>query len=573
MKLFNFTAPSCKNCNKCVRECPVNAIRFKDKIAEIDEEKCIACGHCFVTCPKSARNVENEVEIVSKMLESDRKVIACIDSAYIGTFIVPGQYVAALRKLGFDSIEECAAGSEQTTVEYIKYIKENVKKQKYFISSACPSIYLFIQKYHPQLVKYLIPVVTPMLALGKGIKQLDPSAYTVYIGPCLSKKYETLPKADSNPINSLITCQEIIRMFKKKRIDFESLEPEIPDRVAQSTGTSYSISGDMWPQISEILEANNYDILRVNGLDNVKQLFQSMENETLDDCYIGLSACSESCINGPFIPKESRDLFCRRQKIRQFAANHGWGVQSTVPPIDWSKVDMKCEFEPIDVPRVVATSEEIKEILKKMGRHTRADEYDCGACGYNTCREKAQAVFEGLAEVEMCWPNLRQKAERKGDTIFINSRNMIILINKDLSIVEINPAAEARFNVKSDDVKGKHVSELHVPYEDYARAFTIKKDIMNKKINLDKYGMVALQNIIYIKGEDELYISIQDITEEEKRKEELASLKLKTVDIAQNVIEKQMRVAQEIASLLGETTAETKVALNKLKDVVLKEGE
>jgi Iron only hydrogenase large subunit, C-terminal domain len=570
LRLFNFTADNCKNCNKCVRECPVKAIRFKNNRAEIDEEKCIACGQCFTCCPKHARNMENEVGIVTEMLASDRRVVACIDSAYLGSFKEPGKYITALRKLGFDSVQEIAAGSERITEDYIKYIKANAGKQKYFISSTCTAIYLFIQKYHPTLVKYLIPVVTPMLALGMAIKAEDPNAYTVYVGPCLSKKYETLPKRDDAPINSLITCEEIMRMFRRKFIDMNALEASMPDRVTKNTGSSYSISGDMWPNITEILEENSYDSLRVNGLDNVKNLFESMESEELGKCYIGISACVESCINGPFIPKESLSLFCRRQKITNFAAGNGWGIEGE--QINWEGIDLSRSFEPIGVPSHKATKKQLDDILHRMGRNTRADEYDCGACGYNTCREKAQAVFDGMAEEEMCWPNLRKKAEHKGDTIFLNSRNIIVLIDKEHKIQQINPVAEQYFKVANYDVVGKPVTVLGLPLDDYAYCLAIKKDIMNKKMRLDEHGLVVMQNIIYIEG-DELFISMQDITEEEARKEELDKLKMHTVNIAQNVIEKQMRVAQEIASLLGETTAETKVALNKLKDVVLKEGE
>lgn len=570
MRLFNFTAGNCQNCNKCVRQCPVKAIRFKNNIAEIDEDKCIACGICFTACPKHARNLENEIATVTSMLESDRKVIACIDSAYLGSFEVPGQYVAALRKMGFDSVQEIAAGSEKISHEYIKYIKAHAGEQKYFICSTCPSIYLFIQKYHPTLVKYLIPTVTPMLALGMAIKKEQPEAYTVYVGPCLSKKYETLPKRDDAPINSLITCQEIMRMFKWRGIALENLEPEIPDRVAQSTGTSYSISGDTWPSITSIMEEKGYDTLRVNGLDNVKNLFESMENESLGNCYIGISACSESCINGPFIPKQSLALFCRRQRITHFAAHHGWGIKNN--PIDWEGINLDTSFEPIKIPHPTASPEEIEEILHRMGRHTRIDEYDCGACGYTTCREKAQAVFEGMAEIEMCWPNLKKKAEQKGDTIFQHSRNIIIILDKNCNIEQINPVAEKTFNLKVEDVVKKPITTLGIDDDDYVLCLSSKTDIINKKVSLPKFGITVLVNIIYVEG-NELFISMQNITEEEKRKEELAKLKLHTVDIAQNVIEKQMRVAQEIASLLGETTAQTKVALNKLKDVVIKEGE
>ncbi len=516
--------------------------------------------------------MENEVEAVTNMLKSGRKVVACIDSAYLGSFKIPGQYVHALKKMGFHSVQEIAVGSERILDEYIKYIKENAGKQKYFICSTCPSIYLFIQKYHPKLVKYIIPVVTPMIALGTAIKREDPGVYTVYIGPCLSKKYETLPKRDDAPINSLITCQEIIRMFRLNGIDYEALEPVMPDRVARNTGTSYSISGDVWPCMTEILEKEGYDTLNINGLDNVKHLFESMENETLADCYVAISACTESCINGPFIPKQSLDLFCRRQKITHFAAHHGWGKEDALGPVDWEGIDLRREFKPIEVPRNKASEWELKEILMRMGRKTRAEEFDCGACGYSTCREKAQAVFEGMAEEEMCWPNLRKKAERKGDMIFLNSRNIIVLLDKNNLITQLNPKAEKAFDITNEEAVGKHISILGLSEEDYIYSIKNKKDLLNKKMHLKDYGIIVMQNIIYIEG-DELFVSMQDITEEEKNKEELAKLKMHTVSIAQNVIEKQMRVAQEIASLLGETTAETKVALNKLKDVVIKEGE
>ena len=207
-----------------------------------------------------------------------------------------------------------------------------------------------------------------------------------------------------------------------------------------------------------------------------------------------------------------------------------------------------------------------------MGRRTRAEEYDCGACGYSTCREKAQAVFEGMSDVSMCGPSLRKKAEKKSDVIFMNTRNIVIFLDKDKIITGFNPKAETALGITSAEVVGKHISCLGLSDDDYSYSLREKKDILNKKIYLEKYGIIVMQNITYV-DDDELFVSLKDITEDEKNREELAKLKMHTVSVTQNVIEKQMRVAQEIASLLGETTAETKVALNKLKEVVLKEGE
>jgi len=567
LKLFNFTVVNCKNCNKCVRECPVKAIRFINNRAEIDEEKCIACGRCFTACPMHARNIENDMQKVETAIAEGKNVVACIDSAYLGAFEEPGKFIAALKKLGFSSVQEAAAGSEKITQEYIKYLKENCGSQKYFISSTCPSIYLYVKKYYPQLIQYLIPVDLPVMAIAKAVKKEDSEAVVVYVGQCLSKKHEIKPKDNNAFLNYHVTFDEVLKMLAKNGIDMNGLEASVPDRAARTSGVSYSIAGDMWENIRELSTVHGYDIMRVDGMNSIKQLFASMNKGTLGKCYVGVSACVESCINGPFMPKDAPDLFCRRQKIRTFA-QRGWEEKGS--EIKWDEIDVSRIFKEENANRKIAAPEQIDEILQKMGKKIKADEYDCGACGYGSCREKAQAVFEGMADIEMCWPYLREKAQKKGDTIFENSRNIIFMLDKDLNILQVNPVAEKSFGIKNDDVQGKDLSFLSISLDVFKTAMEEKKDILNKKIYLEDYGLIVMCNTVYIEG-DELFVSMQDITDEERRKKELAELKRNSVEIAQNVIEKQMRVAQEIASLMGETTAETKVALNRLKVVMLKE--
>ncbi len=567
MRLFNFTVSNCRNCNKCVRVCPVKAIRFINNEAKIDETRCIACGQCFMACPKHARNVQNDVDKVLRELDSGKKTVAILDSAYMGAFKEPEKFISALRTLGFSSVQEIAAASEKVTELYINYMNENAGKQKYFISSTCPAIYIFIEKYHHELIKYLMPVASPMVLLGRAIKKDDPDCTAVYIGPCLSKKYETYPKEGAE-VDAHITFVEILKMFRKKGIYIDDMEPSVPDVVPALSGENYSIAGDMWPSLTETVEKHGYDILRVNGMDNVKQLFESMENETLGDCYIGISACTESCINGPFIPYDANGLFCRRQKIKAFAEKGGWGEKGR--NVNWDGVDYSYKFTKMLVPLKMPSEEEITQILRKMGRKSRAEEFDCGACGYNTCREKAVAIYGGMASIDMCWPYLREKAKRRGDLFFRNSRNILFLLDKNLNILQINPVGERKLGFKTEEAMGKPVDIFNSGRDIYQQSLDIKNDIINVKMHLRDKKMVVMTNIVYIEG-DEVFVSMQDITSEEQRKEELAKLKMHTVETAQNVIEKQMRVAQEIASLLGETTAETKVVLNNLKDVVLKE--
>lgn len=567
MRLFNFSVSNCRNCHKCMRECPVKAIRFINNEATISETRCIACGTCFEICPQHARNVQNDVEKVMNAIEEKKRVVAVLDSAYMGTFKEPAKFVSALRALGFDSVQEMAAASEKITELYIKYINENAGKQKYFISSTCPATYIFIEKYHHDIVKYLMPIASPMVMLGRIIKNDDPDCMAVYIGPCLSKKYETYPKEGAE-VDAHITLVEILKMFRRKGISMEDMKPSVPDVVPSISGENYSISGDMWPSLTKTVEDNGYDVLKVSGMDNVKELFASIENETLEKCYIGISACGESCINGPFIPWDSNGLYCRRQKIKAFAEKGGWGVAGK--KINWDSIDTSYNFRKRDVPKYQPNESEIRGVLNEMGRKTKADELDCGACGYSTCREKAIAVCQGMADVEMCWPNLQQKARRMGDLYFRNSINILFLLDKNLNILQINPVGERKLGFKSQEAIGKPVDIFNAGRDIYQQALNIKNDILNVKMRLRDKNLVVVANIVYIEG-DEILVLMQDITQEEERKEELAKLKLHTVDTAQNVIEKQMRVAQEIASLLGETTAETKVVLNRLKDVVLKE--
>ncbi len=568
MKLFNFTAEHCMNCYKCVRSCTVKAIRFNDNRAVIDEEKCIACGQCFVACPKHAKNMDNDISIVKEKIKSGQRVVACLDSAYLGVFKEPGKFISALRKLGFYSVQEIAAGSEACISEYINFIKNN-SDLNYIINSSCPSVNMFIQKYYPSLTKYIIPVVTPVEALGKAIKSENKNAYTVYIGPCMSKKALTSPLYSDVPVNAHITFVEITRMFKHSFINMDELEPSVPDVTPNIFGENYSISGDIFKELYNVIDTNGYDMFKINGLEHVKNLFMSMEKGTIGKSYIGISACDESCINGPFILDKTEGIFMRKQRMR-FFAKKGWEVNKS--KIDWSKIDLSCEYEPKPVIRKKASDEDIIKILKKMGKNSRADELDCGACGYDSCRKKAQAVYEGMSTTDMCMPYMRSKAENINGTIFFNSRNTIIVLNKHLKVLNFNPTAERIFNIAASDIVGKSIENI-IPANDILRCIREEKDIIGKKVKLVDYDKVVLQNIIYIKEQNEILITMQDVTLDEKRKAEIAALKKQTAETANNVIEKQMRVAQLIASLLGETTAETKIALNKLRDVVIKEGD
>lgn len=567
MKLINLSASSCKNCYKCLRVCPVKAIKFVNDKAEIQEDRCVACGHCFVVCPQNARNIKSEVNLLETALDLNKDTVACIAPSFAGFFENPGCFVAGLKKLGFKSVQEVSIGAEEVTKQYDKYIREN--NPKYAISSCCTTVNLMVRRYYPELTKYLLPVVTPMMALAKAVKKENPKCFNVFISPCISKKYEAADNEYKGLIDAVITYEEILEMFEKYDIDIDKLEPQIADRTGQEVGRKYPVSGGIGRGLQDVIRDNDYDIIHVEGTSSAIRIFENMRAGDLEKSYIEISACIESCINGPCIPKNSKSLYTRKQKLKHFVKN-GWEKRGI--PVDWDEINLRAINLPQPVETKKATEEEILAILKKMGKNNKEDELDCSACGYDSCREKAQAVYEGMSEVEMCVPFMRAKAESMNDVIFFNSPSSIFILEEDLTITHMNPFAEKIFQAKIENIKGKPIS-MFMDIEELEEVLETKKSILNKKTNYSKYGYIAMQSIIYLEKNNQILVIMANVTNEEKRKKELESLKGNTIEVTQKVIEKQMRVAQEIASLLGETTAETKVALNKLKQIVLEEGE
>jgi uncharacterized Fe-S cluster-containing protein len=274
-------------------------------------------------------------------------------------------------------------------------------------------------------------------------------------------------------------------------------------------------------------------------------------------------------MNGPGMPKTHDNFYKRQRRVKEYLKNkreyvNGKGYE--IPKdMDFSKV-----FVPRPITRKVADPAAIKSILESMGKYEASDELNCGGCGYNTCREKAQAVYEGMAEMNMCLPFMRSKAESVTNVIFENTPNIIMVIDENLKIKEMNPTAEKVFGINADIVKDRPVTVI-MDDEPFKLVRDTKKPLFGQKIFIDNYGVVLQQNILYLEKQNVILAIMSNNTMEERQREELKRVKENTLNAAQRVIEKQMRVAQEIASLLGETTAETKVTLTKLKEIALQE--
>lgn len=568
MKYMNFSRANCKNCYKCLRSCPVKAIKFKNEQAEIVEDRCIACSHCLAICPQHARNIVSDLEKVKEAIKSGKKVVASVAPSFAGVFnLEPGKFVSLLKKLGFSYVEETAVGADLISHIYRNYI-ENSKNTNY-ISTACPSINYLIEKYYPNLIEYMIPAVSPMIAHGKILKSTyGDNSFIVFIGPCMGKKIESEGFINKEAIDSVLTFEQIDEWVKRLNLNMKELNDGWFDRSYFIDGRNYPFHGGIVQCIRPVLEKKNLEIISVSGTEECIELFESIEKGELNNTFIEVSACKGSCIGGPGMINNEKGYYKRVQKVKNYIKNMSVDNNSF---IDVSyNIDFHRSFIDKSILKEIADEDQIEKIMKDMGKYGPEDELNCGVCGYNTCRKKAQAIFEGMAEPAMCLHYMRSRAESLRNVIFENALNCIILLDGNMKIRDMNPAAEAAFMVKSENVKGKPIS-LIIDDEDFRNVKEKGTNIISKKISYLKYNLDFIETVVYLPKQDIVMIAMVDITKEEENKKRLFQLKENTINAAQQVIDKQMRVAQEIASLLGETTAETKITLTNLKKIV--EGE
>lgn len=548
---IQFKPSNCRNCYKCIRHCPVKSIRFENNQAHIVHDECILCGECFVVCPQNAKEIRNDVGKVKEVIKSGRPVYASVAPSFVGNYDGANitMFANALKKLGFTDAEETALGANIVKNEYERMIERN--DSNVIISSCCHSINTLIQKYYPAALPFLAHVMSPMQAHCKEIKKAHPDAFTVFIGPCISKKDE----ADKYPefVDAVLTFEELTGWFNEKEVKIEYCEDRSPKGRSRLFPTTGGILRSM---------KRNHDIctyISVDGVENCKNAIQDIIDGKVNRCFIEMSACVGSCIGGPAMDKRKSPIgdFMR---VDEYAGNDDFLMD--IP----ASAELTKEMKYIGINRQKPGSKAIEEILKKMGKNSPADELNCGSCGYETCRDKAMAVYFGKSDINMCMPYLIEKAESFSDTIIKNTPNAIFVLNESLEIQQMNKTAREMFNIKNiHDVLNEPVVRILDPLP-FVNVLNDGVNIRDKKVYLAEYNKYVEQTIILDRSYHIMICFMRDVTEEELQKNKKETMSKNTVDIADKVIEKQMRVVQEIASLLGETTAETKIALTKLKE-------
>lgn len=554
MDCLTLKKSNCKNCYKCIRHCPVKAIRFSGNQAHIIGNECILCGHCFVVCPQNAKEIASEVEKVKVLIHSGEPVYVSLAPSFVANYegVGIGAMREALQKLGFADVEETAIGATMVKNEYERMIeKEN---RDIIISSCCHSINLLIQKYFPSLLPYLANVLSPMQAHCSDIKKRHPEAKTVFIGPCVAKKDEA--QHYEGIVDAVLTYEELTEWLSGEGIE---LKKEM-DSNRESRARFFPTTGGILKTMK--LTQPDYDYMAIDGVENCIAALKDIEQGNIHHAFIEMSSCVGSCVGGPVMEKYHPSPVREYLAVANYAGDKDFEVEQP------NQEDIRKYFSEIEIKNKVPTDAEIAETLRKMGKISKRDELNCGSCGYNTCREKAIAILQGKAEVSMCLPYLQKKAEGFSDRIVNNTPNGIIVLNDAFEVQQINEAAMDIMNIRSaSDVLGEQVVRIMDP-QVFLEVKKTRFNVRNRRVYLAEYKRYVELTVVY-DFDNRLYIGImRDITDEEKQKEKKESISRQTIETADKVVDKQMRIVQEIASLLGETAAETKIALTKLKESI-----
>ncbi len=545
---------NCKNCYKCIRHCPVKSIRFSGNQAHIIGNECILCGQCFVVCPQDAKAIVDETEKVKVLMQSGAPVYVSLAPSFIANY--DGVGIEAMReallKLGFAGVEETAIGATMVKTEYERMLHE--EHRDIVISSCCHSVNLLIQKYFPKELQYLADVLSPMQTHCRDIKKRIPNAKTVFIGPCVAKKDE----ADyyEGIVDAVLTFEELTKWLKAEHIE---LKREC-DKNEESRARFFPTTGGILKTMAQ--NEPGYTYLAIDGVENCITALKEIENGNLHHCFIEMSACVGSCVGGPVMEKYHRSPVKDYISVANYAGERDFPVEQP------DEVQMRKTFTSIELRSQVPTEDEIRDILRQMGKIKPSDELNCGSCGYDTCREKAIAIYQNKAEISMCLPFLKDKAESFSDCIVNNTPNGLIVLNEKLEVQQINVAARKIMNIRSSsDVLGDLVVRILDP-KVFLDVLNSGRPVRDQRIYLAEYGKYVEQTVIYDKEYRLLICIMRDVTDEESEREKKENISRQTVEIADKVVDKQMRIVQEIASLLGETAAETKIALTKLKESI-----
>ena len=559
MSILEFKKVNCKDCYKCVRYCPVKSIRVKDHAASILAGECILCGNCTIVCPQHAKEDINDVPMIKVLMSKHETVIAIVAPSFAAYFNISFETMkSTLKKLGFADVFEVAEGAHVVKNEYERLVAENPDQT--WITSSCASVNYYIKRHRPEAAKYLLPVLTPMKALAKILRERYPEAKFVFIGPCLSKKGEAFENGSG--VSAVLLFEELEDWLAEENIVVHEDESF---RNQPRLSRLFPMSGGI---LATMKQEPGINYLPISGFDGVKQTIEDVIDGKLPHCFIEMNFCKGGCVGGPSFRRKELGTLRGAVKTRQAAGTTIYDEDYNVPETP----DYSTTFQTKRVFRLEPTKAQIEAVLRQMDKFSPEDELNCGMCGYSTCREKARAVLFGKAEIDMCMPYIRKRAENYAGKIIDSVPSGILAIDMSLNISQANPAACDIFGVDATSLVGQPIGTI-LDENDFVNLLASDEDTLMTSIYLPDYGLY-LDETLQVNRDANLIICIlKNVTEEKTRHRRAMQKRQQTAAIADEIVEKQLRMVHEIASLLGETASETKIAISDLKESVMMEDD
>ena len=559
MSILEFKKVNCKDCYKCVRYCPVKSIRVKDHAASILAGECILCGNCTIVCPQHAKEDINDVPMIKVLMSKHETVIAIVAPSFAAYFNISFETMkSTLKKLGFADVFEVAEGAHVVKNEYERLVAENPDQT--WITSSCASVNYYIKRHRPEAAKYLLPVLTPMKALAKILRERYPEAKFVFIGPCLSKKGDAFENGSG--VSAVLLFEELEDWLAEENIVVHEDESF---RNQPRLSRLFPMSGGI---LATMKQEPGINYLPISGFDGVKQTIEDVIDGKLPHCFIEMNFCKGGCVGGPSFRRKELGTLRGAVKTRQAAGTTIYDEDYSVP----ETLDYSTTFQTKRVFRLEPTKAQIEAVLRQMDKFSPEDELNCGMCGYSTCREKARAVLFGKAEIDMCMPYIRKRAENYAGKIIDSVPSGILAIDMSLNISQANPAACDIFGVDATSLVGQPIGTI-LDENDFVNLLASDEDTLMTSIYLPDYGLY-LDETLQVNRDANLIICIlKNVTEEKTRHRRAMQKRQQTAAIADEIVEKQLRMVHEIASLLGETASETKIAISDLKESVMMEDD
>ena len=550
----------CQDCYKCVRNCPVKAIKVEGGYASVVPELCIFCGYCVEVCPNGAKKVRDDLANARQLLARKPTVLVSLAPSYVTEFpgVTAPQMVSALKRLGFAGVSETALGAQQVSAQAAALLQ--ARPDRVLASSACPTVVAYLQKHRPNGAALLTGLMSPLLTHCQMLRQaLGPEIGIVFIGPCIAKKLEAAQHPEL--LEVALTFEDLRRWLGQEKVLLEELTPApadhfVPESAAE--GAWYPVDGGMIAGMKNTCAVNDGSLMAFSGLGAIKKALDGVEGLRPDQgLFLELLACEGGCVNGPKVHCRGATV-AKRQRIFQSARPAATALPR--PP----QVATPTSFL---VPRpapVVVPDSQIREALRSVGKSSADDELNCGGCGYDSCRDFGIALISQKAERAMCVTYMRQLAHKKANALIQKMPSAVVIVNEAIRIIEFNTAFVSLFAAEKPGtatppaaIDGLALAEM-MPFASlFQGVMKSGEDILDRDL---RYQNTILHATIFSIEKHCLVGGIlQDITKPAVRKEQV-------IRKAREVIQKQLATTQQIAYLLGENAAEAEITLNSIID-------